>query len=160
MNRTEKRAAKTRITEKALDRLEVAAKPWESWDLQLELIPASRSGDSVARLAEAVLERGSFRLGSLNLEITWAERVAIVGPNGSGKTTLLRVLLGNVPLSSGQRWLGPGVVVGELDQGRGTFAGENRWSKPSPGRRACWRGPAGRCWPSSASTGTTERSSS
>jgi ATPase subunit of ABC transporter with duplicated ATPase domains len=60
----------------------------------------------------------------LSLEISWAERVAIVGPNGSGKTTLLRALLGQVPLSSGQRVLGPGVVVGELDQGRRRFTGD------------------------------------
>jgi ATPase subunit of ABC transporter with duplicated ATPase domains len=124
VNRTEKQASKVRITEKALERLEVAEKPWEGWDLHLELAPASRSGDSVAGLTDAVVERGSFRLGPLSLEVTWAERVAIVGPNGSGKTTLLRALLGQIPLASGQRWLGPGVVVGELDQGRRTFLGD------------------------------------
>ena len=121
VNRTEKQASKTRITEKAIERLEVAAKPWEGWDLNLELTAGTRSGHSVARLVDAVVERGSFRLGPLSLEITWAERVALTGPNGSGKTTLLRALLGDVPLSSGQRWLGPGVVVGELDQRRRTF---------------------------------------
>ncbi|MDQ6725748.1 MAG: ATP-binding cassette domain-containing protein [Actinomycetota bacterium] len=123
VNRTEKQASKVRITEKALERLEVAEKPWEGWDLHLDLAPTSRSGDSVAGLGDAVVDRGSFRLGPLSLEITWAERVAVVGPNGSGKTTLLRALLGQIPLTSGQRWLGPGVVVGELDQGRRTFLG-------------------------------------
>ena len=53
-----------------------------------------RSGDVVLRLDGAVIERGDFRLGPVDLEIGWAERVAIVGPNGSGKTTLLRALLG------------------------------------------------------------------
>jgi ATPase subunit of ABC transporter with duplicated ATPase domains len=121
INRTEKQAAKVRITEKALDRLEVAEKPWEGWDLHLELAPATRSGDVVARLVDAVVERGSFRLGPLSLEVAWADRLAIVGPNGSGKTTLLRALLGELPLTSGERWMGPGVVVGELDQGRRRF---------------------------------------
>jgi ATPase subunit of ABC transporter with duplicated ATPase domains len=124
VNRTEKQASKVRITEKALERLEVAEKPWEGWDLHLELTPSSRSGDLVARLDRAVVELGTFRLGPLSLEVTWAERVAIVGPNGSGKTTLLRALLGEVPLASGSRSLGPGVVIGELDQGRRTFAGD------------------------------------
>ena len=55
---------------------------------------APRSGDVVLRLDGAVVERGDFRLGPVDLEIGWAERVAIVGPNGSGKTTLLRALLG------------------------------------------------------------------
>jgi ATPase subunit of ABC transporter with duplicated ATPase domains len=121
INRTEKQAAKVRITEKALERLDVAEKPWEGWDLHLELAPSSRSGDVVARLVDVVVERGTFRLGPLSLEVGWAERLAIVGPNGSGKTTLLRALLGELPLASGERWMGPGVVVGELDQGRRRF---------------------------------------
>jgi ATPase subunit of ABC transporter with duplicated ATPase domains len=48
--------------------------------------------------------------------------VAIVGANGSGKTTLLRALLGEVPLSAGRRYLGAGVVLGELDQARERFS--------------------------------------
>jgi len=35
----------------------------------------------------------------------------------------LRALLGELPLSAGRRWLGPGVEVGEMDQARGLFAG-------------------------------------
>ena len=122
VNRTEKQAAKVRITEKALDRLEVVDKPWEGWELHLELAPATRSGDVVARLSRAVVDRGTFRLGPVDLEIAWAERVAVTGPNGSGKTTLLRALMGELPLSSGERWVGPGVVVGQLDQARRTFS--------------------------------------
>ncbi len=124
VNRTEKQASKVRITEKALERLEVADKPWQGWDLHLKLAPSTRSGDLVARLVDAVVDRGSFRLGPLSLEVAWAERLAIVGPNGSGKTTLLRALLGELPLTSGQRWMGPGVVVGELDQGRRGFGSD------------------------------------
>jgi len=121
INRTEKQAAKVRTTEKALERLEVAEKPWEGWDLHLELALSTRSGDVVARLVDAVVERGSFCLGPLSLEVAWADRLAVVGPNGSGKTTLLRALLGEMPLASGERWMGPGVVIGELDQGRRRF---------------------------------------
>ncbi|MDQ3146643.1 MAG: ATP-binding cassette domain-containing protein, partial [Actinomycetota bacterium] len=121
VNRTEKQAAKVRITEKALERIEVVDKPWEGWSLNLSIAAAPRSGAVVARLEGAVVERGSFRLGPLDVEIGWAERVAILGPNGSGKTTLLRTLLGQLPLTAGTRWLGPGVVVGELDQGRRHF---------------------------------------
>ena len=118
INRTEKLAGKVKITEKALERLEVVDKPWEGWELDLSIAEAERSGDVVARLSGAVIERGSFRLGPIDVEIAWAERVAILGPNGSGKTTLLNALLGRLPLTSGEQWLGPGVVVGELDQRR------------------------------------------
>ena len=124
-NRTEKQAAKVRITEKALDRLDVVDKPWEGWQLQLSIAAAPRSGDVVARLAGAVVERGGFRLGPVDLEIGWAERVAILGPNGSGKTTLLGALLGRLPLADGTQWLGPGVVIGEIDQARARFEGND-----------------------------------
>ena len=115
---SEKQAAKVKISERALERLDVVDKPWEGWELQLELAAAPRSGAVVFRLDDAVVDRGSFRLGPLDIEIGWAERVAILGPNGSGKTTLLGALLGRLPLTSGSRWMGPGVVVGELDQAR------------------------------------------
>ncbi len=115
---SEKQAAKVKITERALERLEVVDKPWEDWELHLELASAPRSGAVVFRLEDAVIERGAFRLGPLDLEIGWAERIAILGPNGSGKTTLLAALLGRVPLTAGTVWSGPGVVVGELDQAR------------------------------------------
>ena len=118
MNRTEKQAAKVRVTEKALDRLDVVDKPFESWQLQLSIASAPRSGAVVARLDDAVVRRGDFTLGPIDVEIGWAERVAILGPNGSGKTTLLNALLGRLPLLSGTQWLGPGVVVGEIDQAR------------------------------------------
>jgi ATPase subunit of ABC transporter with duplicated ATPase domains len=124
INASERNAAKVRITEKALERLDAVEKPWEGWDLRFDVAAAARSGDVVVRLDRAVVERGAFRLGPVDLEISWRERVAIVGPNGSGKTTLLRALLGDLPVSSGSRWMGPGVVVGEMDQGRASFDGD------------------------------------
>jgi ATPase subunit of ABC transporter with duplicated ATPase domains len=123
VNRTEKQAAKVRATEKRLAQLEPVDKPWEGWQLHVELTPAGRSGDVVARLEGAVVDRGEFRLGPVDLEIGWQERVAVLGPNGCGKTTLLHALLGRLPLAAGRRHLGAGVVVGEMDQGRGVFAG-------------------------------------
>ena len=99
--RSEKMAAKAKATEKAIERLEVVDKPWEPWQLQLELKAATRSGDVVARLDRAVVELGSFRLGPIDLEVAWQDRLAILGPNGSGKTTLLRAILGEVELAGG-----------------------------------------------------------
>jgi len=106
-----------------LARVETVEKPHEPWELRLELSPASRSGDIVVRLEGAVIERGSFRLGPLDLEVGWGDRVAIAGPNGSGKTTLLDGLLARLPLASGSRWVGPGVVLGELEQDRAALTG-------------------------------------
>lgn len=121
-DRTEKQAAKVRITERALERLETAEKPYEGWRLELDLKAAPRSGDVVARLDGAVVARGDWRLGPLDLEVRFAERIAIVGPNGSGKTTLLDAVLGRVELEAGRRTLGRSVVVGEIGQRRDRFS--------------------------------------
>ena len=116
-------SSKVRQAERTLERLEDVDKPFEPWDLQLTLGSGGRSAEVVLRLEHAVLERGTFRLGPLDVELTWRERVALLGPNGSGKTTLLHALLGKLPLAAGRRYVGPRVIVGELDQERERFSG-------------------------------------
>jgi ATPase subunit of ABC transporter with duplicated ATPase domains len=105
-----------------IDRLGALDKPYEPWELRLDLTPHTRSGDVVIRLEGALMERGSFRLGPLDLELSWADRLAIVGPNGSGKTTLLDAILGRIPLAEGSRRVGQGVVLGEVAQNRDELA--------------------------------------
>jgi len=124
-NSSEHVAAKAKITDRALARLEANAvdKPWEGWDLRMEIATAPRSGAVVARLAGAVVHRGDFTLGPVDLDVEYGERIAIVGANGSGKTTLLDTILGRRALDAGERRLGPCVVVGELDQARQAFSG-------------------------------------
>jgi len=120
----EKQAAKARQTERLLERMEVVEEPRKEWELRMEIAAAPRAGAVVATLRGAVVRRGDFTLGPVDLQIDWADRVAITGPNGSGKSTLLAALLGRVPLAAGQSSLGPGVVVGEVDQARGLFLGD------------------------------------
>ncbi len=114
--------SKVRAAERRLERLEQVDKPWQPWRLQLEL-PSTRAGDIVVGLSGAVVERGDFRLGPIDLELRYGDRLALVGPNGSGKTTLLGALLGDLPLTHGDRHIGPGVRLGELEQRRSEFAG-------------------------------------
>ncbi|WP_426514422.1 ABC-F family ATP-binding cassette domain-containing protein [Dactylosporangium sp. McL0621] len=120
---TEKQAAKARQTEKLIERLEVVDEPRKEWQLRMEIAAAPRAGAVVATLSHAVVRRGTFTLGPVDLQIDWADRVAITGANGSGKTTLLGALLGRIPLEEGRAHLGPGVVVGEVDQARRLFEG-------------------------------------
>ncbi len=124
-NSSEHVAAKAKITDRALARLEANAveKPWEGWDLRMEIAAAPRSGAVVARMTGAVVRRGDFTLGPIDVQVEYGERIAIVGANGSGKTTLLDALIGRRPIDSGERWFGPGVIVGELDQARAAFSG-------------------------------------
>jgi len=121
---TEKQAAKARQTMRAIERLEVVDEPRKEWELRMSIAAAPRAGAVVASLRDAVVRRGAFTLGPVTLQIDWADRVAITGANGSGKSTLLGALLGRIPLDAGTAALGPGVVVGEVDQARGLFLGD------------------------------------
>ncbi|MEV0281926.1 ABC-F family ATP-binding cassette domain-containing protein [Streptomyces sp. NPDC050610] len=121
---TEKQAAKARQTERLLERLDVVEEPRKEWELRMEIAAAPRSGAVVATLRGAEVRRGSFAFGPVDLQIDWADRVAITGANGSGKSTLLAALLGRLPLDAGAAALGPGVVVGEVDQARALFHGQ------------------------------------
>jgi ATPase subunit of ABC transporter with duplicated ATPase domains len=121
---TEKQAAKARQTQRLIERLDVVEEPRKEWELRMEIAAAPRSGAVVATLNGARVRLGDFAFGPVDLQIDWADRVAITGANGSGKSTLLAALLGRLPLDGGQASLGPGVVVGEVDQARGLFLGD------------------------------------
>jgi ATPase subunit of ABC transporter with duplicated ATPase domains len=126
LGRRQTQALKSKVSQakRRLERLDEVEKPWSPWRLELTLAPQTRSGDVVAQLAGAVVERGGFRLGPIELDVFLGDRIAIVGPNGAGKTTLLRALIGDVPLARGTRTVGTGVVFGELDQRRELFASD------------------------------------
>jgi ATPase subunit of ABC transporter with duplicated ATPase domains len=121
---SEKQAAKARQTQRMIERLDTVEEPRKEWELRMEIAKAARSGAVVATLRDATVDRGGFAFGPAHLQIDWADRVAITGANGAGKSTLLGALLGRVPLDTGHAALGPGVVVGEVDQARGLFHGD------------------------------------
>ncbi|MBW8793969.1 MAG: ABC-F family ATP-binding cassette domain-containing protein [Streptomyces sp.] len=120
---SEKQAAKARQTQRMIERLEVVEEPRKEWELRMEIAAAPRSGAVVATLRDAEVRRGDFSFGPVSLQIDWAERIAVTGANGAGKSTLIATLLGRVPLDSGHAALGPGVLVGEVDQARRLFHG-------------------------------------
>jgi ATPase subunit of ABC transporter with duplicated ATPase domains len=115
----EGRAANTR---EQLDRLEVVEKPREPWHLRLTIGSTGRRGDLVAELRGAVVERGDFRLGPIDLAIGHGERIALLGANGSGKSTLVDAMVGRAELAEGRHRLGPSVVIGEIEQARDQVA--------------------------------------
>ncbi|MFG2145711.1 ABC-F family ATP-binding cassette domain-containing protein [Streptomyces sp. NPDC048696] len=121
---SEKQAAKARQTQRMIERLDTVEEPRKEWELRMEIATAPRSGSVVATLNNAEVRRGDYTFGPVSLQIDWADRVAITGANGAGKSTLLAALLGRLPLDAGQAALGSGVVVGEVDQARGLFVGE------------------------------------
>jgi ATPase subunit of ABC transporter with duplicated ATPase domains len=141
-------AGKVRQAERSLERIEHVEKPYEPWRLQLSFSAAQRPCDRVVSLEGAVVERsdssgvfahsgsasadresaptkerGSFRLGPIDVDLAPGERVAVTGRNGSGKSTLLALLLGELPLAAGRRTIGRSTVVAALDQRREAYDG-------------------------------------
>lgn len=121
---TEKQAAKARQTQRRIERLEVVEEPRKEWELRMEIAAAPRSGAVVSTLYGAVVRREAFTFGPVTAQIDWGDRILVTGPNGSGKSTLLKVLLGKLPPDEGTATLGSGVAVGEIDQARGLFEGD------------------------------------
>jgi len=116
--RSESAAAGAKALEGRVARLTGIEKPWEGWELRMSLRTQSRSGEVVATLGGAIVERGTFRLGPVDLELRWLDRVALTGPNGAGKSTLVDMMTGRLPATGGVARLGSGVVVGILRQDR------------------------------------------
>jgi ATPase subunit of ABC transporter with duplicated ATPase domains len=124
MNQTEQLAGRAARTRRAVERLEAVEEPRDPWQLRLDIPMPARSGDVVASARAVVVERGDFRLGPVDLDLRFGDRVALVGANGSGKTTLLAVLLGRIEPSAGTAALGASVVVGEVEQARRALMGD------------------------------------
>ena len=122
--RSEKQAAKARQTDRLIERLEAVDEPRKEWELRMSIAAAPRSGDVVATASAAVARRGTFTLGPVTLQLDVRDRVAITGPNGSGKSTLLDLLLGRLTPEAGRVSLGSRVLIGEIDQARAAFHGD------------------------------------
>ncbi len=113
---------KVRQAERLLERNELPEKPFEPWELNLTLRAVGRLGDHVLGLEGAVAERGGFRLGPVDVDLAPGERLSIAGRNGAGKSTLLAMLLGDLELVAGTRYVGGQTVIGAIGQGREAYA--------------------------------------
>ena len=112
------------VLEHQLKRLNQVDKPWEPWKLQFVIGSTERAGTNVAQLRKAVVDRGAYRFGPVDLDVYWQDRIGIVGANGAGKTTMLGLLLGTIEPDTGHVQRGSGLVVGNIEQFRETFAGK------------------------------------
>jgi ATPase subunit of ABC transporter with duplicated ATPase domains len=124
IDQSEQLAGKAARTQRAIERLDVVEEPRDAWQLHLTFGEAPRSGAIVSRLTRALVRRGAFVLGPLDLTIDFGQRIAVQGHNGSGKTTLIDLIIGRLATDDGHAYRGPSVVVGELEQGRSQLTGD------------------------------------
>src|SRR4051812_47480625 len=116
--RAEGMGSRARVIAGRAARVDVPDKPWEDAPLKLVLSAAERRSGFVVALESAVLRRGPFALGPLDLHLAHGDRVLLRGPNGSGKSTLLAALAGRLEPEAGARRVTPGAVIAELGQER------------------------------------------
>lgn len=68
-------------------------------------------------LENAVLNFGGKPLfDGLSMHICEGDKICLVGKNGAGKTTLMRLIMGELELDGGTRFLLPGITIGYLAQ--------------------------------------------
>jgi len=88
-------------------------------DVELLMPEPAPFGDIIARLTNVSLERNNRRLfHDLNINFTRGMRLGILGRNGLGKTSLLKLLLGELPATTGEVRIGPKVEMNYIDQHR------------------------------------------
>lgn len=115
INSQRTREAKGRL--KRLVRREAIEVPDEQRAFQLKLRGGSTHADVVLSVEKLGKDMGDRTLFSgLSFELLRGEKLGIVGPNGAGKTTLIKVLLGQLPPSSGRLRLAPQLNVGTFTQ--------------------------------------------
>ena len=123
-SRAEGMGTRARVIAGRAARIEVPDKPWQDAPLHLDLDAAERRARYVVALEGAVLRRGAFALGPIDLAVAHGDRVLLRGPNGSGKSTVLQALAGTLAPTAGARRVAPGAVVAQLGQDRAALAAD------------------------------------
>jgi ATPase subunit of ABC transporter with duplicated ATPase domains len=121
--RAEEMGGRSRRVGGRAQRIEIPDKPHEAPRLQLHLTATELRRRWAVALEGAVLRRGAWGLGPIDLSIDHGERVLLRGPNGSGKSTLLAALAGTVVPAAGVRRVAPGALVAQLGQERDALSG-------------------------------------
>lgn len=112
---TTKRAQSRR---KQLDKMDVMDRPLgdeksASFTFRME----KQSGNVVATIRDVGIGFDNQPISqNINIAITKADSIALVGPNGVGKTTLLKTMINRLPSIQGSISFGSNVVIGYYDQ--------------------------------------------
>jgi len=115
------KSSKTRMAQsmqKQLDKIErISLDESDVATMNIRFPPAPRSGQVVADLEGLGKSYGSLNiLDDIQLRLNRGNRVAFVGQNGQGKTTLAKIIVGELPHTTGSLVLGHNVKTGYYAQ--------------------------------------------
>jgi ATP-binding cassette subfamily F protein 3 len=115
----ERHIKQARNKQRQIDRMDKVERPvFERRKMALELRPSERGGQRILRVRDVTMAFDDDPvLLDVSFDVYRRERLGIVGPNGAGKTVLGRILAGELEATSGERWIGPSIRIGYLEQG-------------------------------------------
>ncbi len=100
-----------------MDRIAKTDRPKTQRNMRAKFGEQDFFGDEMFIIKNLSKQFGTRTLFSdVNLEVKGGERIALLGDNGTGKSTFLRILLGELPCTSGYIRFGPTVKWGYLPQ--------------------------------------------
>jgi ATP-binding cassette subfamily F protein 3 len=112
-----------RNLQRRVERMDKVERPvLERRRIGLELHPHQRGGKRAAELREVELAFAEHRvLRGVELTVMHGERVGVVGENGAGKSVMLKTMVGELPPTAGEVWVGPSIRIGYLAQDQDTL---------------------------------------
>ncbi len=89
--------------------------------MKIQFKESSKSGNDTLQAFEIAKTYGTGEekrtlFSNVSFDIKRGERICIIGPNGTGKTTLLKMIMSEIPPTSGHIKVGHNIVFGYYDQ--------------------------------------------
>jgi ATP-binding cassette subfamily F protein 3 len=119
----ERHIKQARVKQRQIDRMDKVERPvLERRRIGLQLRPHARGGQRVFELRTVGIAFGDEPVvAGADLIVLHGERIGVVGENGAGKSVLLKTLVGAIPATEGEVWMGPSIRVGYLAQDQETL---------------------------------------
>lgn len=103
--------------ERALERMQKLSSPKNRKKLNLEISSTERSGNDVIMIQSMSMQFGNQQLfNSINMDVKFQQKAAIVGGNGTGKSTIIKLILNQFKADKGLIRIGSNVKIGYLSQ--------------------------------------------
>src|SRR4051812_15110322 len=115
------RARRTKSVDRVERYFEMASQEGPEAELDVELIIPTppKLANRIIELTDVSVELGGRTLfQNVNLNLMAGERLGVVGRNGLGKTSLLKVILQELPATSGEVEIGARTEINYVDQNR------------------------------------------